>query len=385
MGRKKILISIDWFLPGTKSGGPVRSYANLIEHLQDDFEFYIITRNTDFESIEPYEAITPNIWTNFNNYTKIFYLSADQLGKKYLAKIFQDIEFDVAYINGIYSWYFSILPIILLKKHDKPIIISARGMLNPQAFSVKPFKKHVFLAWAKIFGLYKNVQYHATNQDEAGFIKQIIGASTKVKVAPNLPRKLDKTIQPKLSKQQPVRFVNLARISIEKGTFKMISALRHIKQPMILDLYGPIYDSAYWEKCKKELNNLPKTIAVNYQGIVESDQVPQVLAKYDFFILLSEGENFGHAILEGLSAGLPVLISKQTPWKNLSEQQVGWNIDIKNESKIVGAFQKAINMDNKMYQEWSKAAYDYARAFIENPKVLEQNKALFLIAHKAIG
>ncbi len=41
MHRTKILITIDWFLPGTLSGGPVRSYANIIEHLKDDFEFYI--------------------------------------------------------------------------------------------------------------------------------------------------------------------------------------------------------------------------------------------------------------------------------------------------------------------------------------------------------
>ena len=382
MNRKKILISIDWFLPGTKSGGPVRSYANLIEHLQDDFDFYVVTRNTDFGSTVPYENIIPNIWTHLNAYTKVFYISKDHLKKAVLINVFQDIDFDIAYINGVYSWYFSILPLILLKKQSKPIIVSARGMLNPQAFSVKPLKKNVFLALTKIFGLYKNVQFHATNQDEAGFIKQIIGASTKVKIAPNLPRKLDKTIQPTLSKQQPVRFVNLARISIEKGTFKMISALKHLKQPLILDLYGPIYDSTYWEKCKKEILNLPKTIAVNYQGIVESDQVPQVLANYDFFVLLSEGENFGHAILEGLSAGLPVLISNQTPWQNLTEQQVGWDIDIKDESKIVDAFQTAINMDNKMYQEWSKAAYDYAKAFIENPKILEQNKALFLTPTK---
>jgi hypothetical protein len=60
--RIKILITIDWFLPGTLSGGPVRSYANIIDHLKDDFEFYIITRNTDYGADAPYENITPNTW-----------------------------------------------------------------------------------------------------------------------------------------------------------------------------------------------------------------------------------------------------------------------------------------------------------------------------------
>ena len=60
MTRKKILISIDWFLPGTKSGGPVRSYANLIDHFKGDFEFYIVTRDTDYCETVPYRQIKQN-------------------------------------------------------------------------------------------------------------------------------------------------------------------------------------------------------------------------------------------------------------------------------------------------------------------------------------
>ena len=48
MTRKKVLITIDWFLPGTKSGGPVRSYANMIAYFKNEFDFYIITRDTDY-------------------------------------------------------------------------------------------------------------------------------------------------------------------------------------------------------------------------------------------------------------------------------------------------------------------------------------------------
>ena len=38
--KKKILIFIDWFLPGINSGGPVRSYFNMISHLEEEFDFY---------------------------------------------------------------------------------------------------------------------------------------------------------------------------------------------------------------------------------------------------------------------------------------------------------------------------------------------------------
>ena len=376
--RKKILITIDWFLPGTRSGGPVRSYANLIDHLNDDFEFYIVTRNTDYGSTEVYENITPNTWVALNTYTKVYYMSADQLSKSRLKAVFESADFDVAYINGIYSYYFSILPIVLLKKFKKPIIISARGMLNPQAFSVKGRRKKLFLNVFKRLGFYNNVCFHATNLDEEVHIKSTIFKNSTVKVAPNLPRKSNPDIQLKVQKQSPTTFVNVGRVSIEKGTLVMLSALEQLNKPLILDLYGPIYDTAYWEACKTVIKKLPNYIKVTYQGVLDSEEVPQVVNNYDFFVLLSEGENFGHAILEALSVGCPVLISNCTPWKNLKAQQLGWDVDIKKESDIIEAWNEAIDMSNSDYLKWSKAAFKYAKTVINNPIVLEQNKALFL-------
>ena len=65
------------------------------------------------------------------------------------------------------------------------------------------------------------------------------------------------------------------------------------------------------------MSNDSKNITINYKGYIDSEKIPNILKKYDFFVLLSEGENFGHAILEAMSAGLPVIISNFTPWKKL--------------------------------------------------------------------
>ncbi|WP_179333434.1 glycosyltransferase [Winogradskyella costae] len=376
--KKKILITIDWFLPGTLSGGPVRSYANLIEYLKEDFEFYIITRNTDYGSTEAYKDITPNTWVFFNESTKIYYISEPRLNRAHLKTIISHLEFDIAFINGIYSWYFSILPIFILNKEHKPIIISARGMLNSQAFSVKRKKKKIYLAIARLLGIYKGVKFHATNLDEAKCIKAEIGLNASVQVAPNLPRKLSNQHTDKKNKSNPTRFVNIARIAVEKGTLTLLSALKDIKEPMELDLYGPIYDSVYWDNCKTVISELPNYIKVTYKGVLESEEVPLTLTEYDFFALLSEGENFGHAILEAFSAGLPVLISNKTPWKNLENQHLGWDINLKNRTEILNALNVAISMKSEDYFKWSESAYQHAKTFIENPELIEQNKTLFL-------
>jgi glycosyltransferase involved in cell wall biosynthesis len=378
MNKKKIVITIDWFLPGTLSGGPVRSYANLIAHLKDDFEFYIITRNTDFGSDESYANIEPNTWIAFNAYTKVYYIVASDLNSAHLKDVMNSIPFDLAFVNGIYSWYFSILPVYLLKKTQKPIIVSARGMLNPQAFSVKGRKKKIYLTLARLFKIYSGVSFHATNADEATCIKNEIGQSAVVRIAPNLPRKLDKQLKTSSQKAQPVKFVNVARISIEKGTLKTLEGLQGVTQPLLLDLYGPIYDKAYWNKCEEVISKLPKHIKVAYKGVLESEDVPATLTHYDFFVLLSEGENFGHAILEALSVGLPVIISNRTPWKDLEPNRLGWDINTAHKENIEEAFSRAAELSDADYSKWSQAAYTYAKAFIENPEWVKQNKALFL-------
>ena len=375
MQRKKILITIDWFLPGTNSGGPVRSYANMIEHLGDRYDFYIVTRDTDYCSEEVYESIKSNEWNQLNTHTQVYYFSNDQLNKTNFEKLIQSTPFDIAYINGIYSWYFSILPLWLLRNH-KNVIVAARGMLNPQAFSVKKSKKKVFLGLAKLLGLYKNVKFHATNQDEANHIKTILGDNCNTHVAPNLPRKPENIIDFQKSKSNPTTFVNIARISIEKGTLTMINALKNIKENMVLDIFGPIYDEDYWKLCEKSIEQLPKNISVTYKGILPSEEVPSTLKKYDFFVLLSEGENFGHAILEGFMAGCPVIISNKTPWKILQEQGVGWDVELKNE-EIEAAFEKAISMSDSTYSEYSKNAKVFSREFSENPELLMLNLELF--------
>lgn len=376
MKRKNIVIFIDWFLPGTRSGGPVRSYANLIEHLKEDFNFYIITRNTDYCSNEIYKDINSDCWNTFSTNTQVYYLSENQRKSKKIKEIISKLDaIDTVYVNGIYSWYFSILPVILFR-NKYTTMISARGMLNPQAFSVKGFRKRVFLTLAKGLGMYNNVTFHATNNQEKQYIQSVIGKEINVKVAPNLPRPLFQEFQSKF-KNQIITFANVARISIEKGTLKMIKAFQEVNYQVVLDIYGPVYDKNYWIECKDAIKKLPENIVVNYKGSIASEAIPELLQSYDFFILLSEGENFGHAILEGLSAGCPVVISNKTPWQELKTKNIGWDLDIDNHNEIRKVLEEIGTMTDQNYVEMSKSAFEYAKSFCEDPNLIEQNKQLF--------
>ena len=103
--KKKILVFIDWFLPGYRAGGPVRSVANIVDHLRDEFDFLIITRNTDYLSSEPYQDVRADQWVEFKPGVRVFYLSAGKLNIKFISGLVRSVDFDLAYVNDIYSFY----------------------------------------------------------------------------------------------------------------------------------------------------------------------------------------------------------------------------------------------------------------------------------------
>ena len=379
--KKKILVFIDWYLPGTNSGGPVRSVSNMVAHLKEDFEFSIITRDTDYCEQEPYNNINSNEWNQIDGNCNVFYISEKNINTAYLKKLIESTYFDLAYINGIYSRYFSIASLRILNKLEKPVVVAARGMLNPQAFSVKPFKKKVFTGTARLLGLYKNVVFHATNEQEKEFIKQSFPNSKDILVAPNLPRFQNQEILQLKEKNQVTRFVSVARVAREKGTLTALKALFEIgtSAQVVYDIFGPVYDKNYWNECKDVINKLPSNIVVNYMGSIESDKVPEILKEYHFFLMPSEGENFGHGILEAFTSGCPVIISDNTPWRGLEEKKFGWDISLSNPEEITGAINMAIEMKQEDYNLWSQNAWEFSREVINDPKVLEANKRLFRI------
>ena len=73
MNKPKIAILIDWYLPGTKAGGPVRSIYSLINLLKNDYDFYIITTNKDLGSENEYKDIEPNKLFNIDGINYFYF------------------------------------------------------------------------------------------------------------------------------------------------------------------------------------------------------------------------------------------------------------------------------------------------------------------------
>ena len=376
--KKKILIFIDWYLPGFKAGGPIRSCANLVAHLSSSFEFYIITRDTDYCESKPYHGVTSNKWTSLTDNVNVFYVSADKLSYYYLEGITQTLSFDVVYVNGVYSKNFSIYPLLLFQKKETPVIVAARGMLAQSAIGVKSFKKKLFLKLAALLGLYRNVIFHATNTKEKEDIIREVGSKTVVRVAPNLHKlNFKEETTPIEKKVNELRLVSIARVSPEKNLLQLLEALSTQTENITLDIYGTQYNKGYWEKCKEQIDSAPVNIKINYKGVIEPNQIESTIEKYHFLVLLSLGENFGHVILESFMAARPVIISNQTPWSHLIEKCLGWDIALNSSTEINSVLTSAAKMTQAEFDVLINSCKNYAQTIISDKDIIKQSVTLF--------
>ena len=382
MKKKKILVFIDWFLPGYRAGGPIQSCANLIEHLKDDVEFSIVTRNKDMGESVPYIGIAGNEWIIDSSGTRIFYFSDTFLSFKNIKKVLLTEEYDVVYLNSFFSLYFTIFPLIVLKlfNSSKKIVLATRGMLGEGALSIKPLKKYLFIFLSKIFGLYSKVMWHATSGLEKKEIEKIFGASAKTTVATNLPKKEVITYVEKKKEHNSLSLVFLSRISKKKNLSAVLDYLLNvnIRGNITFHVYGPIEDALYWEHCLAKVKLLPRNIKFFYQGIVNPLQINSIFRQYHFLILPTLHENYGHVIFESLSAGCPVIISNTTPWLRLEEKKVGWDIPLTDNEQFAAVINKCVKMDQEEYDQWSHNAFEYAETIVKDKGLVEQSRKLFL-------
>lgn len=382
---KKILIFIDWYRPAYRAGGPVTSVANMVDHLLVDqqggkFQFFILTRNTDYGETTPYEGVEPDRWIDTGPNVRVCYIPAEKLNYAHLRKRAMETECNTWFINGVYSWYFSILPVLLSKRLNVPeVIVSARGMLSPHALAVKEIKKSIFIGLSRLLKLYNGVTFHATTLQEKSAIQKTIGKGATIRVAPNLPaRTRSKRDTSARKRKGSLSLIYLARISPEKNTFQALEILSRIKTGEIdFHLVGQMGENEYAMQCNEMIDGMPLNVRVHNHGPVPPEHLAGIMREAHFLFLPTTGENYGHAIVECMSMGLPVIISDRTPWNDLQEAGVGWDIPLDRESEFRDVILECLEMDQETYDTKSRSAFQYAERVTGDPEVLEMNQKLF--------
>jgi glycosyltransferase involved in cell wall biosynthesis len=386
MRRSVVLVLCDHYLPGYKAGGPITSLANMVSRLGQEFEFRIVTRNQDLGESTPYDDIVPNTWSRLQG-ADVCHLDAGATGKQYFRSVLTHGKYDVLYLNSLFSNAFSVRPILMHsagRLPKRPIVLAPRGELCAGAVRLKWWKKLPFLRVAHALGCYRDILWQASSEQESAEIRRWFGSGAWVCVAPNLAaHKFDvadhQAPAPKPAGQ--IKLLFLSRVAAKKNLEAAISMLRHLRGRVAMDVVGPIEDRGYWRRCEDAIRTLPGNVQVSYRGIARPAEVPRLMKEHDLFLLPTLGENFGHVILEALSAWCPVLISDQTPWRRLASSGAGWDIPLSRPDLFTAAIQECVDMDAPRFAALRRSARNFALGYHRrNEEIIEQNRELFLRA-----
>lgn len=376
----KILIFTDWYEPGFKAGGPIRSCVNFAAHMTEDYDIYVFTGDKDSGDDEPYPNIETDRWIKKGE-TRIFYASSIFLKWRAILQLIREIQPDFMYLNNMYSRYFTIYPLLMKRRKlfSAKVILAPRGMLQQGAIQFKSKKKKLFLKLLDLLNIPAQIHGQATDEQEKADILRYLTGIQSVTIISNFPSEIPQTFVPVQKSKGELHLVLISRISPKKNLLFLLSLLENIPDKFRVDLTirGGIEDTAYWTSCTSAIQKLPHHISIRYEGPVNHNEVTAIIRQHHLFVLPTLGENFGHAILEALSAGRPVLISDQTPLKDLEKQHAGWDIPLNDQAAFIKVLQEVADMDNETFQQWSLGAWNYAKGFSDSSGLKEKYKELF--------
>lgn len=372
----RLLIITDWFAPGFRAGGPIRSCINLANALRHHMEVYVLTTDTDFGTLDPYPNIASDQWIEWENGINVYYTSRRKLRPLKLAKVIRSVEADTWYLNSMFSPFFTLMPIVMgWTTNNNRIVLAPRGMLHAGALKYKTLKKRLFLAVLQQIGFPPQLRFQATDDREALDIKQHLAISEeRIRVLPNIPQ--TPAIHPKFAPKRAgeLKILFAARLSPKKNLSYILERLSEItvKGIVQITIVGPYEDNVYWAHCQKLIRCLPSSIVIQELGPIPPARINRLLEEHHIFVLPTFGENFGHGIFEALGLGRPVLISDQTPWRNLVESRAGWDLPLQDTRLWISILEQIICANQKEFDQWVEGAWNYAVEFYQHEQIVER-------------
>jgi glycosyltransferase involved in cell wall biosynthesis len=373
-----LFIITEYFYPFSDAGGPIRSIEQILGLLSHKSSIKLISsaNNHQGKKLPNHEKVNQFVNEPITN-TSIYHSSNSITGIINLLKLFLKNRQHTFYINGMFIPRLSLLPALICKK----AIISPRGMLINETLGTKSIFKKIYLFIYKL-AVSKKAIWHATDAAEVLDIKRFFGERANVRLITNIPVKPLGDIPTKQKQNESLKLVYYSLIVEKKGLLTLIQALKNLNLPISLDIYGSIKDQSCWDKCLHEINANQSKATFNYLGHANPSYSQSILAKYDAFVLLTKGENFGHSIYEALSVGTPVIITNKTPWQfENADNPQGWIINYENNEFDTDTFKRTISnlyyMNNDDYTLSSIAAHKYAVDFYNSHDFKKEYTDLF--------
>ncbi len=357
----------------------MRSVEGVVSHLAREHEFYVFARDRTEGAAEAYTGIVPGQWQRAGD-ASVFYARPTDLTPHRMATVVRATGADVYYLNSFLSPAFGTLPVMLRwlgAIPDRPMVIAPRGELHPGSLRLKRLKKTAFIHLARRLPAYGGLLWQAGSAEERSHISRQFSRA-RIAMARDLTTLGDCATRPRPPKRRgELSVAHLSRITPGKNLVAALRMVSHLQGDVRLSVYGPTIDRRYLGRCMGAAGELPHNVRVRFEGEVPHEQVVETLSSHHAFLLPTLGESFGHVILEALLAGCLLVISDQTPWRDLVAQGVGWDLPLANEPEFVRALQSCVDMGDEEFSSRSAVARELGVTVATSPVAVEEHRALF--------
>lgn len=264
-------------------------------------------------------------------------------------------------------------------KTGKKAVINPRGDLETARINYNKWKKlKKLLAW----WLYakKDTQNAAciiaTSEQERQAVRAI-GVLAPIAIIPNGIEmdSFPESINHQHHKNKTILF--LSRVNPIKGIEYLLDAWKEIppaeRKNWQIHIAGNSDPKDYIKELEDKAAGLGITDSVKFVGPITGADKIEKYQNCDLFVLPTLNENFGNVVAEAMMCELPVITTKNAPWKVLDDYKCGWWIDLSVEN-LVKAIREAIALNDE--ERWNLG--------IKGRLCIEENFASEAVAKKTM-
>lgn len=372
---KKLLIMASLFYPQKNGGGPPVSIMNVVQAIREKFDITVISKNHEVGSQEKLPGIEQG-WKQYS-FGRVFYFNHGQHTVKNVYRLICEIKPDIIYQNSFLS-YDDVLPVLWYKKThpDVGVLVAPRGEVCEKRFEIGKTKKTLYTQTLRLMGLLRGVKFQATGMEELRDIQRYVGVAERNIYNINNFSYVNEANMSVMQKQPgELNLCFIARIQDTKNLLYGIERLKNVRGRVRYDIYGPIENQDYYERCFSV--TLPSNVTIQYCGSVDHDDVGKVISRYHAFYMPTIGENYGHSIVEAMMYGRPVVISNMTPWNSVEEAGGGYAISLNHPEIFEQRLNELCQMDNEAYQMMCASAKAYISRQLNLEEIVQQYIACF--------
>lgn len=249
-------------------------------------------------------------------------------------------------------------------RHDIPLVVHPRGMLEPWALQHKAWKKRIGMAIFQRRDLRNARVLMATSQAECENIRAL-GFQQPIALIPNgviLPPPMNANVRSDRHGARIRSALFLSRVHPKKGVLNLVHAWSRLAPPnWRLKIAGPS-EGGHLAEVMGLARRLGSEASIDYVGAVEGEEKTHLYRDSDLFVLPTFSENFGVVVAEALAHGVPVITTHGAPWAELEVHRCGWWIGIGVEP-LVEALRTGTTLTDDERRSMGLRGREYVRRF----------------------